>query len=244
MLKKETGVVLKSWKSGTSSKILAVLGSESGKIKLSAKGALKNESPFRGSLEPGSIIEAVYYFKEGREIYFLKEVSLLESISAGTPSLHTLAAKLAALELMDQICYPGDPDPRIWDLIAAYIHQHEAADPLVLFLAFEVKLLGALGALPEFDTCAECGSPIRDGYYDPSSGMTYCPSDKIGSGELIPVTEQITNLLIQAERIPFPELARLEMNDRTRKTFGLLLHWTYTYHVQGYRLPNSLKLLK
>lgn len=244
MLKKETGVVLKSWNSGTSSKMLTMLGSDSGKIKLLAKGALKRESPFRGALESGSIIEAVYYFKEAREIYFLKEVSLLEPVSTGDPTLHGLAAKLAALELVDQICYPGDPDPRVWDLIASYIRQNEMSDPLVLFLVFEVKLLGALGALPEFGTCAVCGTPVSGGHYEPSSGMAYCSRDTTGSGDLIPLNGQITSLLVQAEQVPFTELSRLEMSDQVRKTFGKLLHWTYTYHVQGYRLPNSLKLLK
>jgi recombinational DNA repair protein (RecF pathway) len=114
----------------------------------------------------------------------------------------------------------------------------------VLFLAFEVKLLGALGALPEFGTCASCGSSIRNGRYDPANGVSYCSRERTGSGELITLNEEITGLIHRAERLPFFELAPLEMSDRARKTFGLLLHWTYTYHVQGYRLPNSLKLLK
>lgn len=244
MLKKETGVVLKSWKSGGSSKLFVLLGAESGKIKLLAKGALKKGSPFGGSLEPGSIVEAVYYFKEGRDLYFLKEVSLLEPVSAAGATLQALAAKLAALELVDQICYPGDPDPQVWNLIAAYIRQSEAADPLVLFLAFEVKLLGALGAMPEFGVCALCGAPVADGRYDPANGVSYCSRERAGGGELIAVNEKMIELIDRAGRQAFSDLARVELSGRARKTFGLLLHWTYTYHVQGYRLPNSLKLLK
>jgi hypothetical protein len=29
-----------------------------------------------------------------------------------------------------------------------------------------------------------------------------------------------------------------------RKQLGRLVHWTYTYHVQGYHLPRSLNLIQ
>ena len=244
LLKKEAGVVLKRARSGSASSIVTMLGAESGKIKLMAKGARTKDSPFRGSLEPGSIIEAVYYFKERREIYFLRETAILTGPPPGAASLQALSARLAALELVDQICYPGDPDRAVWELIVSYLRTGRAADPLVLFLAFEVKLLGALGVLPEFHLCAECGAPVARGRYDPANGMSFCERERTAGGELMPLDGALLDVLDRAGHAGLQELAGLELSDSVRKRFGLLLHWTYTYHVQGYRVPNSLKLLK
>ncbi|MEJ2720147.1 MAG: recombination protein O N-terminal domain-containing protein [bacterium] len=63
MIKKDEGVILRSARSGETSKLVTFLGLESGKIRLIAKGALGGKSPFRGVLEPGNHLEIVYYFK-------------------------------------------------------------------------------------------------------------------------------------------------------------------------------------
>ena len=73
MLKKDDGVVLRTARSGETSKIVTLLGRGGGKIRLIAKGALSGKSPFRGSLEPGTHLDIVYYHKEGRTLYFLRE---------------------------------------------------------------------------------------------------------------------------------------------------------------------------
>ncbi len=244
MLKKEEGAVLTSGKSGTSSRIVTLLGRRSGKIRLIAKGAARENSPFRGLLEPGAVIEAVYYYKEGRDIYFLKEASLLAPATAGSGTLQSAASKLAALELVDQICYAGNPDPKVSELIESYVQIGEPSDSLLLFLAFEVKLLDALGALPEFGSCSVCGAAAAGGRYDPVDGICFCEREDPGRADMIPLSEEVYRLLQQAATRSLAELAHLAAEADARKTFGLLLHWTYTYHVQGYRLPNSLKLLK
>lgn len=244
MLKKDEGAVLKSRKSGTSSRIVTLLGRRSGKIRLLAKGAARENSPFRGLLEPGAVIEAVYYYRDGREIYFLREASLLYPATAGSGTLQSAASKLAALELADQISYPGDPDPKVSEIIESYLRTGEPVDALLLFLAFEVKLLDALGALPEFETCSACGAAASGGHYDPVDGVCFCERERSGRNDMIALSEPVSHLLRQAAACSFSELERLEAEAGARKTVGLVLHWTYTYHVHGYRVPNSLKLLK
>ncbi|MBI4721191.1 MAG: DNA repair protein RecO [Chitinivibrionia bacterium] len=244
MLKKDEGAVLRSGKSGTSSRIVTLLGRRSGKIRLLAKGAAKKDSPFRGALEPGAVIEAVYYYKDGRDVYFLKEASLLAPATAGSGTLQSAASLLAALELVDQITYAGNPEPKVSELIESYLEIGESADSLLLFLAFETKLLDALGALPEFGTCSACGREAWGGRYDPVNGISFCASERSAPAETIPLSEPVGRLLRDAAARTFSEFARLSAEEGARKTFGLLLHWTYTYHVQGYRLPNALKLLK
>ena len=73
MLRKDEGVVLSSTRRGESSKLVTFLGRESGKMRLLAKGAMSPKSPFRGSLEPGSYVEVLFYYKEARSFFFLKD---------------------------------------------------------------------------------------------------------------------------------------------------------------------------
>jgi len=42
---------------------------------------------------------------------------------------------------------------------------------------------------------------------------------------------------------PYAALAAREVSRAARKELGRLVHWTYTYHVQGYHLPRSLNLI-
>ena len=42
---------------------------------------------------------------------------------------------------------------------------------------------------------------------------------------------------------PLESAARAEVPKELRKRLGALLHWTYTFHVQNYRLPESLRLI-
>ena len=39
------------------------------------------------------------------------------------------------------------------------------------------------------------------------------------------------------------EVAREKVSPETRKHLGKIVHWTYTFHVQGYSLPKSLNLI-
>ena len=110
MLRKDEGVVLSTTRRGESSKLVTFLGRDSGKTLLHAKGALGPKSPFRGSLEPGNYVEVLYYFKEGRTAFFLKEVSVHSGLNADGGALTRMAVTLAMLEILNQVCYWGHPE--------------------------------------------------------------------------------------------------------------------------------------
>jgi len=244
MLKKDEGIVIKSRRSGESSRSVTFLGKESGKIRLIAKGAFKKESPFRGILEPGTLIEAVFYHKEGRDIYFLKEVWLRYATAPGGGTLEETACVLSALELLDRVSFYHHPDTDIVYLAESYLRTLKAKDPLLLFIAFEIKLLSLLGAQPQFAFCSHCGERIVSGYFDPQSGESACESDATSMAHSIKIHEEDIAFIDAAGGSPFSTLSQMKVDDRVRKNLGLAVHWTYTYHVQGYQVPGALKLLK
>ena len=266
MLEKDEGIILKTARRGETSKDLVFLGRRSGKIRLIAKGAMGAKSGFRGLLEAGNHIDLVYYFKEGRTLYYLREVYVRSSAAAGRDSLAGLAVVLAALELLDGVCFTASPDERLVDTALAYIRCPAAADPLFMFLVFEFRLLEALGALPDFFSCSSCGRKTEDGLYDPRSGECRCrehagpyetgssaAAGRSRSFQSTPpaagpdearISPELLELIGDCCREPLDTLRQKEVDGKLRKDFGKIIHQTYTYHVQGYRLPESLKLLK
>jgi DNA repair protein RecO (recombination protein O) len=243
MLQKDEGVVLKVARSGETSLLVTMLSRKLGKVRLMAKGALLPKQSTRGLLETGNHLETVYYYKENRTVYYLKETSLLSPSAPDRDSLPHMAVRLAAMELLDQVCYPGSADETIVGLAIEFGRVEASADPLTLFLAFELKLLAVLGAFPEFSGCALCGGDATGGVYDAADGVAFCPEHLPGTTDALPLRSDVLRSALRFAEQPLAETGREELEPSTRKDLGKIVHWTYTHHVQGYSLPKSLSLI-
>ncbi len=243
MLQKDEGVVLKTTRSGETSRFVTFLGRESGKVRLLAKGAMGPKSPFRGALETGGRLEVVYYRREGRTLYFLKEVNVRSLLESGRESLSRMATALAVLELLDRVCFWESPESRIVDLVFEYLETSDVIDPVFFFLAFEWKLLTVLGASPDFGGCAACGAKLDGGFYHPDEGLCACPAHTQPEPQRIKLTGELISLVESLDDDPLAAAAGSIVSPDTRKGLGAVIHWTYTFHVNNYRLPESLKLI-
>lgn len=244
MLIKDSGVVLSAARSGETSLSFVFLGRESGKIRLLAKGAIGPKHPTRGAIEPGNEIEALFYHREGFATRYLKEASLIAAPCAGRESLPHLAANLAALELLDLVCVPGASlDGAIVDTATAFLSAPRSGDPLLLFLAFEIKLLDALGVSPDTMNCVRCGAAPEDGTYSPRDGVSFCAEHGAAYPDAVALTPEVVAAAARCALEPYVALAARDVSRTARKELGRLVHWTYTYHVQGYHLPRSLNLI-
>jgi DNA repair protein RecO len=244
VLVKDSGIVLAVARRGETSLGVVWLGRGSGKVRLVVKGALGPKHPGRGVLEPGNEVEVVFYHKEGYQSFYAKETSLIASPAAGRDSLPHLAANLAALELLHQVCVPGaSVDDAIVDTAAAYLRSPPGLDPLLSFLAFEIKLLNALGVAPDTWGCVRCGALPSDGLYSPRDGVSFCAEHGTRVPESVRLSEELLRMAARCAEDSFDSLARGGGSRAARKELGRLVHWTYTYHVQGYHLPRSLNLI-
>lgn len=244
MLQKDSGIVLAVARSGETSLSVIFLGRASGKIRLLAKGVLGPKHPSRGVVEPGNEVEVVFYHKDGYQSFYLKETSLIACPAAGRESLPHLAANLAALELLNQVCVPGASlDDGIVDTTAAFLQSSPSKDPLLVFLAFEIKLLEVLGVAPDTFGCVHCGTAPDGGLYSPRDGVSFCAEHGTFVPESVTLSEELLRTAVRCAEDSFDAIAEGGVSRAARKELGRLVHWTYTYHVQGYHLPRSLSLL-
>jgi recombinational DNA repair protein (RecF pathway) len=228
MLRKDDGIVLSVARSGESSLHVNFLGRETGKVRMVAKGVVGRKSPTRGVFEPGNFIELVYYYKEGRSVFYLKEAALLCQPAGARDSLDRLSALLAAVELLDLVCLYGHPDAAIVDLAYTYVACAGRGDARLLFLA----------------GCPVCDGSVAGGFYHPGGGHGYCREHGAELAQATPLSEQVVALARACLESPLEAVESMSVDEATRKSLGKVLHRTYTHHVQGYTLPKSFGLMK
>ena len=217
---------------------------EHGKLRILAKGAKGRRSPFVGMLRTGSTGEIVFYYREERDLQLLKEFSADEGAVLVTEDFVKLCLLQAGLELADTAVVGRESDTGTFDILETFRTRLFASPaPWFIFFTLEVKLLTSLGVLPSLDACARCGCALPGGCsVHPGSGLVTCGrcagenSDQLSAPSLAGMLAMV--------RQSFGRIAAVEPGRRERREIGQLLHHLFLHHVEGYRLPKALHLLK
>jgi len=152
MDERANGIVLRFHPYSESSLIIRWLTREQGRIDTMARGARRPKSPFRGKLDLFYFADFTFARNRHSELHSLRELRLLDTFSALRSDLSRLRQASYASALVTQTTEPGLPLTEIFSLFATFLEhltRHQSA-PLLL-LAFELKLLAALGQQPSLD---------------------------------------------------------------------------------------------
>ncbi len=143
------GIVLNSHRYSETSLILRWLTQEHGRLDTLARGARRPKSPFRGKLDLFYLAEFTFARSRRSELHSLRELRLRETFSPLRLDLSRLQQASYASALIAQTTESGLPIPEIFNLLATFL-EHLARHPPTpwLPLAFELKLLAALGLQP------------------------------------------------------------------------------------------------
>jgi DNA repair protein RecO len=239
------GVVLRAYKLRETSQIVCVLGLEQGRLRLVAHGSRGPRHKFGASLEPGSEIDLVFSRGPGRDLGTLREAVLKRSWLAGAARLDIMATGLAVLELVDQVLPEGAVDAGmtrdVLVTLESVARSPDRGGALGAFYRFELALLGRLGLEPALHACPVCG---REAGAVPAvlklrEGALYCAScSSRGAGRLV-LAADTAAVLAGLSRGEVPPAG-----PRTRRSIGLVLHRLLEVHVERYRYPRAMALLK
>src|SRR6187455_499523 len=119
MLVTTDAIVLRSRKQGDTSKICAIYTNEYGLVDVIAKGAREMKSKFAGSLELYMHITAVFYKKQGKELYLLAKAENVSRMSGISNSLAKIESATKIAELLLNTLHDEEKNPTLFSLLSA-----------------------------------------------------------------------------------------------------------------------------
>jgi len=212
-----------------------------------AHGGRGSAHRFGASLEPGNEIDFVCSAGE-RELGTLREAMLRNAWVAGARRLDIMGIGLAIVELLAQVVPEGAQDPGLTeDALRALAQTAGTADrvhALEAFLRFELRLLARLGVQPAVAACGVCGRPAGEAaaWIDARAGALVCAGCGGRAPNRVPLTPEAAALLAALAQGHWPLGAA--SSSAARRAVGLVLHRLLGMHVEAYRYPRSLALLK
>jgi DNA repair protein RecO (recombination protein O) len=241
---KDRAVVLKTFDYGETSLVVTMLTRLGGKAGFLAKGARRAGSRMHGRFRTGNIGDIVYYDKPGGALKLIKEYSSEPIIDSTGTDLERLCIFQAGLELAGRISAGDEQGGSVFDLVEGFIDElAEGGDPWIVLFAFETGLLQEAGLMPAISRCDRCKNELAGCGFslNPSDGAVECDRCSPPGGSLSGETCDLLRVMV-AEG--FGGVRGTSLGEGVRKEIGTLLHRLMKYHVDGYRLPGSLGMLK
>jgi DNA repair protein RecO (recombination protein O) len=204
---KTEAIVLRSIRYGEADRILHVYTPDHGRVSAIAKGARRAKSRFGARLEPFSQVELL--LRPGRSD--LMTVTGADTIHA-RPGLWESAPALngaaRACDAVSRLFETDDPHPEVFTLLANELSLL-AAGPAALGassdaytangLAFRLKLLLAVGIVPQLGSCATCGEREHLTGFSAAAGGVVCSACESGA---FPLDEAAYAFMVDALGAP------------------------------------------
>ncbi|MEI6208613.1 MAG: DNA repair protein RecO [Desulfuromonadales bacterium] len=149
-------IVLSSTDYGDSDRIASLFSLEHGRLSGFARGARNSRKRFGPALETFARIEIHLLYKDG--LSSLRHADVITVYPHIRNELVCIAHALYACELTECITPEGQPLPRLYRLLTAYLERLDAGHAGdVDRRFFELNLLNILGYRPSLEGCSHCG---------------------------------------------------------------------------------------
>ena len=168
------GIIFRQVKTTDMRRMLLIFTEKCGKLSVGTSLPEKNQKHASLALRPFTC--GNYSIYKGRNYYNLDRVETLKSFYGIGEDLDKYMAASLALELTEKIVPEEVPQPRIFALLLDFLNEMELRKRkhTTLLLAFETKLLFALGTFPRLDSCASCGSKEKPEFFSVPDGGVIC----------------------------------------------------------------------
>ena len=162
------GIVLRQVKAAGGRRMISLFSKKFGKISVGTGMTEGGRSKTALAVRPFSY--GRYELFKSRDNYNLNSGHVIKSYYSLGENLDKYMAASYVLELTDKILPEELPQPKIFTLLTDFLNATEKREKKhkTLVMAYIVKLLDALGTMPETDSCTCCGAEIQkqsDGGY-------------------------------------------------------------------------------
>lgn len=216
-------IVLRSRDFGEADRVLVLLSEEHGKFEAVVKGARRQRSRFVGSTLPFNYLKTMLF--TGKSLETLSQAELIHSFSKFHEDLTKLAYASFWSELVDSFVPEKEEAREIFRfLLAAFLVLEVVDNPVILNLAFEVRLLNYLGYQPQLENCAGCGGlSIGVVAFSADAGGVVCANCKEQYRDLIAVTPAILETYRKLVETDLRELEKLGVENGVSQALRKIL---------------------
>ncbi|MGD9488325.1 MAG: DNA repair protein RecO [Calditrichaceae bacterium] len=242
---KTRGIVLSSIRWHESSKIVTLYTEKLGKIKVIARGALKDKSSFRGDLEALNELDVIISVKQARSLQILTETELEETFNAVKADWNRLPIALAILELINEVFDEGHADQIFYNFTVSVLRQTgELKTPFTAFWYFLLKLSSFLGFKPNLNNCQTCGADRFDSdvFFSVEQGAVYCDNCARGAGLSIKINPNNFDFLRKLQDYHHRQLKKFEEQSKSSYDFTNILIDYLNHHIDRKIVLNSLSM--
>jgi len=177
----DDAIVLRTYKSGESDRVVVLWTRQFGKIRVLAKGIRTFTSRLGGTLEALAFVR-VHLVRTRGDFYIARQVQHRERLATLRSNYERINAGYAVVEVVDAIPSEDVADEAIFDLVARVLLTLDdpTINPTLVPTSFYFRLLAHDGSTPVVDHCVSCG---RDGplvAFDAQVGGTLCAACRSG----------------------------------------------------------------
>ncbi len=174
MLQNTQAIILKVNPKGETSAVLHCFSKDYGKLILIAKGARSSKSPFRGLIEPFSLLNVHFNEKKDRPYQFISQAEYKESFS----HLKSNAKAVLYGSIILEILYKEsevEPNVLLYDLLVEVLRSmNSGASPQMSHWHFIMKYLELAGIPLNTECCYHCEKHLENGHFYPKLGQIRC----------------------------------------------------------------------
>lgn len=244
-LQKTEAIVLKTQRSGETSKIITFYTLKFGKLKAVAKGSRGLRSRFFGSLEPLNHVTIVYYFKETREYQFLSQADIIAAHEKVKADLNKYALANVICDLIDRT-QVGPANPPLFYLLVEILggineSRHKLNNYLFWFL---LRFLTLSGFHPDLQRCQTCRAAQFEGpaRFSLANGGFTCSKCQQPEPSAITVSAATIMYLRKLQASAMKQLESLTIT--TEPECEMLLLNFLRYHIEETKYLKSLKFYR
>ena len=248
-LRTTRALVSRTMKMSDSSKLATLITERHGLVKVMARGARRPKSKYGAALEPITLVEVIYTFREHRDIQNLSNADIIESYERVKSDLVLFAAASVIIEIAQTQTTVEDPKAGTFALVVETLGDLEHSrthDAEKHIWRFVLRLLTAAGYRPSLDACALCGGKPRGSavFFSLQDGGMICsctaPENRAGF-RVSPGSLMVMKALSAGTA---DEMARLRINKRQRTEIERIVLGFLAYHTGAHRPPRSLAFFR
>ncbi len=209
----DEAIVLKLTPTGEADCVVHLLCKTRGRRSAFARGARKSRKRFVGALQPFSHIRAGFTIQRTQRLDRLDYAEVATPYLELREDLSRIALASYYCELLNVFLAEGELYPTEYALMRFFLNrlrQHPATLKHRLF--FELRLLDALGFLPDVQSCAEDGSALSGAaWFDPQRQVFLGRLAAARLERAVPVCRHSREALAMIPTIPLDGLAHLRV---------------------------------